>query len=192
MDHFEINCRIRQTGKTQPKIAKDLGISAATVNNVIRGRVSSFAVAQHIAELLECEVNQLWPDRYIFKPRKKEKDSRQQSLILTGETGTCKTWLTCAFGNQACRNGHSVFFTTASQLYEQLICAQVERTIGKLRKQLIKTRLLIIDDPCKPFHRLISSKSCRLPRNPEGAFFIRSFHTIPWRAYAKHIEFACR
>ena len=72
--------------------------------------------------------------------------SRQQSLILTGATGTGKTWLACAFGNQACRNGHSVFFTTASQLYEQLICAQVDRSIGKLRRQLIKTRLLIIDD----------------------------------------------
>lgn len=72
--------------------------------------------------------------------------SRHQGLILTGATGTGKTWLACAFGNQACRNGYSVFFITASQLYEQLICAQIDRSIAKLRRQLVKTQLLIIDD----------------------------------------------
>jgi len=71
MDYFEINCRLRRVGKTQAQIARDLGISAATVNNVIHGRVSSFSVAHHIAKLIGCEINALWPDQYIFKPRKR-------------------------------------------------------------------------------------------------------------------------
>ena len=36
--------------------------------------------------------------------------TRRQNLVLTGLTGTGKSWLACAFGNQACRQGLSVSF----------------------------------------------------------------------------------
>ncbi|AUV34691.1 AAA family ATPase (plasmid) [Escherichia coli] len=71
---------------------------------------------------------------------------RRQNLILTGATGTGKSWLACAFGKQACRNGYSVGYTTATQLFEDLLSAQVEGVLPKLRRQLIRTQLLIIDD----------------------------------------------
>lgn len=71
---------------------------------------------------------------------------RHQSVILTGATGTGKTWLACAFGKQACRNSLPVIFITATQLYEQLLSAQVDGSLAKLRRQLIKAKLLIIDD----------------------------------------------
>ena len=71
---------------------------------------------------------------------------RHQSVILTGATGTGKTWLACAFGKQACRNSFPVIFITATQLYEQLLSAQVDGSLAKLRRQLIKAKLLIIDD----------------------------------------------
>lgn len=72
--------------------------------------------------------------------------TRRQNLVLTGLTGTGKSWLACAFGKQACRSGYSVYFTTATQLYENLIAAQADGTLSKLRRQLVKTQLLIIDD----------------------------------------------
>lgn len=71
---------------------------------------------------------------------------RRQNLILTGATGTGKSWLACAFGKQACRNGYSVSYTTATQLFEDLLSAQVEGSLPKLRRQLVRTQLLIIDD----------------------------------------------
>jgi DNA replication protein DnaC len=71
---------------------------------------------------------------------------RRQNLVLTGATGTGKSWLACAFGKQACRTGHTVFFTTATQLFEQLATAQADGSLSKLRRQLVKTQLLIIDD----------------------------------------------
>ena len=71
---------------------------------------------------------------------------RRQNLVLTGATGTGKSWLACAFGKQACRSGYAVYFTTATQLFEHLITAQAEGSLPKLRRQLIKTQLLIIDD----------------------------------------------
>lgn len=72
--------------------------------------------------------------------------TRRQNLVLSGLTGTGKSWLACAFGKQACRSGYSVYFTTATQLYEALIAAQADGSLSKLRRLLVKTQLLIIDD----------------------------------------------
>ena len=71
---------------------------------------------------------------------------RRQNLILTGATGTGKSWLACAFGRQACRTGHAVYYTTATLLFENLVLAQADGSLPKLRRQLIRTNLLIIDD----------------------------------------------
>lgn len=71
---------------------------------------------------------------------------RRQNLILTGATGTGKSWLACAFGRQACRTGYAVYYTTATQLFENLVTAQADGSLPKLRRLLIKTQLLIIDD----------------------------------------------
>jgi DNA replication protein DnaC len=71
---------------------------------------------------------------------------RRQNLILTGATGTGKSWLACAFGRQACRNSYAVYYTTATQLFENLVIARAEGALPKLRRVLVKTQLLIIDD----------------------------------------------
>lgn len=69
MDAIEINYRLRRLGKTQTQIANDLGVRGGVVSNVINNRITAFAVAQYIAELLELGVQDIWPDRYVFKPR---------------------------------------------------------------------------------------------------------------------------
>lgn len=71
---------------------------------------------------------------------------RHQSLIFTGLTGTGKSWLACAFGNQACRRNYSTYYTTATQLFEDITKAQAECTLPRLKRSLIKTQLLILDD----------------------------------------------
>lgn len=71
---------------------------------------------------------------------------RRQNLILTGATGTGKTWLACAFANQACRQGFTTSYRTATQLFEDILLSQADNTLPKLRRQLIRTQLLIIDD----------------------------------------------
>lgn len=71
---------------------------------------------------------------------------RHQSLIFTGLTGTGKTWLACAFGNQACRRNYSTYYTTATKLFEDIAKSQAECTLARLRRSLIKTKLLILDD----------------------------------------------
>lgn len=69
-----------------------------------------------------------------------------QNLIITGATGTGKSWLACAFGHQACRQHFSTFYIVASRLFESLYDAQVDGSLPKLRRLLTGVRLLIIDD----------------------------------------------
>lgn len=71
---------------------------------------------------------------------------RRQNLIITGATGTGKSWLACAFAVQACRLGKVAFYTTSTQLFESLALAQADGSLPRLRKQLIRKELLIIDD----------------------------------------------
>ena len=71
---------------------------------------------------------------------------RSQNLCITGPTGCGKTWLACAFGNQACRQGRSVRYLRLPRLFEQLRIAHGDGSYTRLMNQLAKTDLLILDD----------------------------------------------
>lgn len=71
---------------------------------------------------------------------------RGQNLHLTGLTGTGKSWLACAFGNQACRKGLSVRYERMPRLLENLRIAHADGSFNKRLLQLAKTDLLILDD----------------------------------------------
>lgn len=71
---------------------------------------------------------------------------QKQNLILTGTTGTGKSWIACAFGQQACRRGLSTLYMTATRLFENLTVGMADGSLPKLRRQLISASLLIIDD----------------------------------------------
>ena len=71
---------------------------------------------------------------------------RHQNLCLTGPTGTGKTWLACALGNQACRQGLSVRYLRVPRLFEMLRIAHGDGTYPRLMNQLAKADLLILDD----------------------------------------------
>lgn len=69
-----------------------------------------------------------------------------QNLCLTGPTGSGKTWLACALGNQACRRGLSVRYLRLPRLFEQLRIAHGDGSYARLLAQLLRTELLILDD----------------------------------------------
>lgn len=71
---------------------------------------------------------------------------RRQNLCITGPTGCGKTWLACAFGNQACRQGRSARYLRLPRLFEQLRIAHGDGSYTRLMNQLAKTDLLILDD----------------------------------------------
>ncbi len=68
------------------------------------------------------------------------------NLCITGPTGCGKTWLACALGNQACRQGLSVRYLRLPNLFEQLRIAHGDGSYPRLMNQLLKMDLLILDD----------------------------------------------
>jgi DNA replication protein DnaC len=71
---------------------------------------------------------------------------QRQAVIFCGATGVGKSWLACALGKQACRQGYSVLYITANHLFEEMRVAIGDGTIGKLKRSLSRIELLIIDD----------------------------------------------
>jgi DNA replication protein DnaC len=72
--------------------------------------------------------------------------ARALNLCITGPTGCGKTWLACALGNQACRQGRSARYLRLPRLLEQLRIAHGDGSYARLMNQLLKTELLILDD----------------------------------------------
>lgn len=69
-----------------------------------------------------------------------------QSLILTGTTGTGKTWLACALAQQAARAGFSVLYTRAPRLLEDLRVTHGDGSFTRRLAQLARVDLLLLDD----------------------------------------------
>lgn len=72
--------------------------------------------------------------------------AHHKNLILTGPTGTGKTWIACALGMQAARMGYPVLYHRISLLLEAFGIAHADGSITRLRAQLGKAELLILDD----------------------------------------------
>ena len=72
--------------------------------------------------------------------------AENRNLIITGPTGTGKTFLACAFGNAACRGGHRTFYRRSPKLFEEIKLARADGTYLKLLARIAKARLFILDD----------------------------------------------
>ena len=67
-------------------------------------------------------------------------------LAVVGPTGIGKSWLACALGHKACREGFSVLYKRATRLFSDLTQARGEGRLPRLLTTLERIRLLIIDD----------------------------------------------
>ncbi|WP_281648513.1 IS21-like element helper ATPase IstB [Parendozoicomonas sp. Alg238-R29] len=72
--------------------------------------------------------------------------TRNQFLLITGSTGTGKSWLACALANEAIRLGLSVLYKRFGLLLEELDIARKDGSLPKLRSHLTKVKLLVLDD----------------------------------------------
>ena len=60
--------------------------------------------------------------------------SGHRHVILTGATGTGKSWIACALGNQAAREGFSVLYTRLSRLLDDIATARLGSEAGALMR----------------------------------------------------------
>jgi len=71
---------------------------------------------------------------------------RRLNIIITGPTGAGKTYLACALGQSACRNGVSVRYFQIVKLLQKITYARADGSSPKFLEILAKTQLLVIDD----------------------------------------------
>lgn len=97
---------------------------------------------QHPRGLQKTKMRELISCRWI---------AAHQNLIVTGPTGVGKTFLPCALGEKACREGYRVLYTRAPRLFGTLYQAKAEGTYPRMLQRLARNHLLIIDDlGCSP------------------------------------------
>ena len=71
---------------------------------------------------------------------------KAENVLITGSTGTGKSYLSCAIGNQACSLGYKVYYANASRLFAQLKMAKADGSVMKEMIKIEKQDLLILDD----------------------------------------------
>ncbi len=69
-----------------------------------------------------------------------------KNVLITGLTGTGKSYIASAIGHQACYNGYKVVYFNAQKLFAQLKSTKADGTYYKFINRLSKQDLLIIDD----------------------------------------------
>lgn len=70
---------------------------------------------------------------------------KHHNLLITGATGTGKSWIACAFGQAACRQGLAVKYERTHRLLDQLRIARGDGSYHKRLSQLARLDLLILD-----------------------------------------------
>lgn len=70
----------------------------------------------------------------------------KENILITGPTGTGKSFLSSAIGHQACILGYKVFYANTSKLFAQLKLAKADGSSMKELVRIEKQDLLILDD----------------------------------------------
>jgi len=92
---------------------------------------------RHPRGLKRAQIDQLRASRWV---------ANHHNCLITGPTGSGKTYLACALAHQACRDGHRVSYYYAPKLFRELQNAQADGSLLKLLKKLTRAALIVIDD----------------------------------------------
>ena len=69
-----------------------------------------------------------------------------KNILITGATGSGKSFLACAIGRNACNLGYKTVYLPMNRFLEKLSLARVQGTYLKLLDQLQKMHLIVFDD----------------------------------------------
>ena len=114
----QLKQRLKRAGMRQTACMENLDLR--TPRNLDRGTVHTLATGQWIR--------------------------RNLNVLLLGPAGIGKSWLSCALGNQAARDGFSVVYKRLSRLLDELAVARLHGRQARTLTALARTRVLILDD----------------------------------------------
>ncbi len=69
-----------------------------------------------------------------------------QAILISGATGTGKTYLACALAHQACRQGARALYWRVPRLFQELALAQADGTYTRCLRKLARMDVLVLDD----------------------------------------------
>lgn len=69
-----------------------------------------------------------------------------ESILITGATGSGKSFLASALGNHACSHGYSVGYYNLQKILLKIKMARLDGTLLKFFDKIAKSSLLILDD----------------------------------------------
>jgi DNA replication protein DnaC len=72
--------------------------------------------------------------------------AEHQNVIITGMTGTGKTYVACALAHHACRKGYRAIYRRASRLFSELALARADGSHTRLLGKLARADVLVLDD----------------------------------------------
>jgi DNA replication protein DnaC len=113
------------------------------INRLIKN--ASFRIKASIEEL-ETDTTRGIPSADIAELCAGNYIQNGMTIIITGPTGTGKSYLACALGERACREGVKVIYFTMNMLIETLKLVHLERRETNFFRKLSSHDLLIIDD----------------------------------------------
>ena len=68
------------------------------------------------------------------------------NLIITGATGTGKTWIACALAQKVCREGYTAKYIRIPRMFNDLHVAKADGSYAKILNNFARTNLIIFDD----------------------------------------------
>jgi DNA replication protein DnaC len=71
---------------------------------------------------------------------------RRRNIIITGPTGSGKTFIACALAQKGCREGLGAYYARCPKLYLGLSIARADGSYAKMSAKLAKVPVLILDD----------------------------------------------
>lgn len=69
-----------------------------------------------------------------------------QAVLVTGMTGTGKSFLACALAHQACRKGFRVLYRRAPRFFDELKLARADGSYQRTLARIARIDVLVLDD----------------------------------------------